>query len=109
MRWYDESSQRQEKKARARPHSDWLFLHFKKKRAGKPSCFGCGAAIQGAAHSEELSKTQRFPSRAFGFSLCHSCLAEAVSFAARVSKNEVRLADVNIKLRPFVEKILSKR
>ena len=83
--------------------------HFKKKRSGKPSCFGCGGSIQGAAHSRSLSKTQRSPSRAFGFSLCHSCVGDVASMAARVSKGEARLADVNIRFRPFVEKMLSKR
>jgi large subunit ribosomal protein L34e len=62
-----------------------VAVHYKKRRLNPRSCSVCGAELHGvpAGASSKLSKSEKKPSRAFGGSVCPSCLREIIKKATR--------------------------
>ncbi len=66
-------------------------LRYKKRKPSKAKCANCGAKLAGVPRERDfkiqnMAKTQKRPSRAFGGNLCSRCTREYLKQKARLLK-----------------------
>ncbi len=62
--------------------------HYRKKHVSKAHCSDCGSELAGvpakrAAEIKKIPKTSRRPERAYGGTLCHTCVEKKMRQKAR--------------------------
>ncbi len=79
-----------------------LVLHvYRKKAKGKAKCALCKSELHGV--SMEGAKSQKRVTRIFGGHLCHKCTERLITLATRVKEGTIKMDDVPISMREFVD------
>lgn len=63
-------------------------IHYKRRKPSKPVCSNCGVVLKGIPRAlptklQNMPKTKKRPSRAFGGVLCSKCSREKIKLEAR--------------------------
>lgn len=69
-------------------------------------CGVCGKMMQGV-HPKGATSEKK-PSRKFSGALCEGCSREVFTYAARVYEKEVKITDIPLRFRSFVESAVKK-
>ncbi len=101
-------SERGKKRKFRRRASGKAKPYFAEGKSGKNCCALCGAVLHGTPHGKsasavrQLGKSERRPSALFAGTLCGKCRTLVVEEAAKVDCKAKKLADVELRLQPYV-------
>ncbi|MDO8626977.1 MAG: hypothetical protein Q7K42_00795 [Candidatus Diapherotrites archaeon] len=89
-----------------------LVDHYVHRRTAKHSCMVCKSTMHGMPHAlvtnkiSKLSKTQKRPTALFAGQLCNSCRTTVLQEAVKVKYSVKELTQVDLLLKPLVEKAI---
>jgi large subunit ribosomal protein L34e len=87
------------------PSGKTKLITKKKIHSDKQRCAICKSVLQATHSDKKMSKSQKRPERKFGGHLCHKCLDKVITYGARLNEGIVAIDDIEIRYRPYVEKI----
>lgn len=96
---------RTSKRVSKRATSGRVVTHRVAARPSKMSCAICHSRLQASSAAPNLAKSERRPSRLFGGTLCAGCTKRVLQLAARVREKAVRLQDVSLHYRKYVQQL----